>query len=93
MKNYKSTYLVRSTNTSEAPLVEVTGKQWFEIVKENKGLPKSRQRYFIVDQITEGSFVDRIVIEVSEQEYKQWKNERQVLRRKVEQTAEEQAER
>lgn len=85
MNNCKSTYLVKAANTSNAPLVEVTGKQWYEIVKANKNLPKSSQRYFITDQIVDGDSVDRMIIEVSEHEYKQWRTAQQQKRRNIKQ--------
>lgn len=88
MKNRKSTYLVKSAPKSGATMEEITGKQWFEIVRANKDLPASQRRYFIVDKITDDGFEDRIVMEVSEQEYTRWKVEQQARRRNLNEAAE-----
>lgn len=72
MKKYKTVYLIKTSSQPAAPLKEVSNTEWYEIVKESNKLPKAERRYFIIDSIIDGGYADRIVIEVSEPEYKKW---------------------
>ena len=53
-------------------LQEVTYKEWRQIVDANKELPEHERRYFIVDTICDGANRDRLIMEVSKQDYREW---------------------
>ena len=75
----KITYLIKKeTNSGDASLIEVTKEEWLEIIKQNENLPKDQQRYFIRDVITEGSDLDVMVMESSEEQYKEWYRDRHI---------------
>lgn len=76
----KTTYLIKSENPEmNGALVEITGKEWYEITKLNATLPKEKRRYFIRDTILDGNDSDTIVIEVDQSVYRKWKAEHQAL--------------
>ena len=81
MKCYKSVYLLRSTDPDASELIEVSGKEWYGTVKANHSDPNAQKRYFICDTIIDGDCKDRIFMEVSEPEYRQWKLKQQATRR------------
>ena len=75
----KITYLIKKeSNSGDASLVETTKEEWLEIIKQNETLPKDRQRYFIRDMIIEGSDLDVMIMESSEDQYKEWYRERHI---------------
>lgn len=83
MRKYKTVYLVKSLPQPAAPLKEVSSTEWYEIIKENNKLPRAERRYFIIDSIVDGGYADRIVIEVSEPEYKKWDAARKAKAREL----------
>ena len=76
----RTKYLVRS-NREENTLIMVSGKEWYQIVTENKKLPEDQHRYFIRDVIIDNENSDRLIIEGSKEEYKAWRHDEQVARR------------
>ena len=75
----KITYLIKKeSNSGDASLVETTKEERLEIIKQNETLPKDRQRYFIRDMIIEGSDLDVMIMESSEDQYKEWYRERHI---------------
>lgn len=75
----KIKYLVRSAD--EDRLIQVSGKEWYEITEESNRLPKEQQRYFIRDVIEDRGDMDVLVLEVSKEEYGKWKIYTQWVRR------------
>ena len=72
----KTTYLVNQVQPDGSVcLAEATAKEWYAITHENKNLPAEQQRYFISDYIVEDHTLDRMVIEVSADYYRQWHRE------------------
>jgi len=73
----KSTYLVRKKLPDGSTCLSIaTLDEWLSIVKANKSLPASQQRYFITDYIADGDDIDRMVIETSAEDYKKWNKDR-----------------
>ena len=78
----KNTFLVRKQNdTGEIVLTEVSAAEWFDILAENRKLPKEQRRYFIADCIEEGNEVDRMFMEVSREKHHQWNSKHTVSER------------
>ena len=83
----KVTYLIKKGNergrSSNSPcddsaLIQVSGEEWHNIVLRNKNLPKEQRRYFIKDIIADDGDCDILIIEVTKEEYKVWRRERQI---------------
>lgn len=69
----KNTFLIRKQNENgEIVLAEVSASEWFNILAENRKLPKEHRRYFIADCIEDGDEVDRMFIEVDREEHHRW---------------------
>ena len=81
MKYYKTVYLLKAVDSGESKLIEVSGKEWYGTVSANHSDPNAQQRYFICDTIIDGECKDRIFMEVTEAECKQWKLKQQSTRR------------
>lgn len=67
----KNTYLVKQGNC----LIEVSGSEWIEIIKQNRRQPVENRRFFIADCIEDGKEIDRMFIEVSCEEHRKWNRE------------------
>ena len=83
----KITYLVKQTGESnqknsrpndDSSLVQVSGNEWHNIILANRNLPEGQRRYFIKDIIDDGGDCDILIIEVTKEEYKVWRRERQI---------------
>jgi hypothetical protein len=75
--NVKTTYLLNKTRSDGTSKLSVaTYEEWISVVEANKSLPAEQQRYFIIDCITDGQDVDRMVIESTAAEYRKWNRER-----------------
>ena len=73
----KTTYLINSIQPDgSTALVETSAEHWHEITENNKLLPKDERSYFITDIISESGNLDRMIIEVSYEEYLRWMVER-----------------
>lgn len=73
----KTTYLINKTQPDDTVRLSVaTFEEWLAIVKANKSLPSSQQRYFVIDCIADNLDIDRIVIESSAEEYREWNKNR-----------------
>ena len=81
----RTKYLVRSDKGNHE-LVRVSGKKWYQIAKESKLLPKEQRRYFIRDVIPYDGDYDILYVEVSEDEYREWKHEERIAYRNREQS-------
>ena len=68
----KTTYLIYKQVDGERRLVVATKKEWDDILAQNRLLPSDKRRHFILDCIEDGAELDRIYIEVSEQEQRVW---------------------
>lgn len=83
----KITYLVKETENNrqrgnepydDSSLIQVSGKEWRDIILKNRNLPEAQRRYFIKDIIDDGGDCDILIIEVTKEEYKVWRRERQI---------------
>ena len=73
----KTTYLVRKELPDGTICLSVaTLDEWLAIVKANKSNSAVQQRYFITDYISDGKNTDRMIIESSEEDYKEWNKDR-----------------
>lgn len=74
----KTRYLAYvGSDGASSSLTEISGAKWYEILSANKALPDSKKRWFIRDVIIDGPESDALVIEVTREEYMQWKAEEQ----------------
>lgn len=72
----KTTYLINKAQADgRIALTAVSQEEWYEVMRENQALPSNKKRYFIDDWIIEGKFADRMIIEVSQDEYREWNRE------------------
>ncbi len=72
----KTTYLLnKKQDDGSIRLTVVDSSEWLSVVNLNQNLPKDQRRYFIVDYIPEGDTLDRMVIEVSADDYRKWNRE------------------
>ena len=69
----KTTYLVYKQVNGVRQLVVATPAEWDAILKENRGLPAERRRYFIKDCFADGDELDCMYIEMTAVEYREWK--------------------
>jgi len=83
----KITYLIKQASEGslesnnpydDSALIQVSGEEWHNIISMNKKLPAAQRRYFIKDIIDDGNDCDILIIEVTKEEYKVWKRERQI---------------
>ena len=65
----KTTYLVYKQVNGVRQLVVATPAEWDAILKENRGLPAERRRYFIKDCFADGDELDCMYIEMTAVEY------------------------
>ena len=73
----KNTYLAKETpNLPDSRLVEISAENWHRIVEANKLLPQEKRRYFIFSTINEGTFIDRMFIETTYEDYRAWNIEK-----------------
>ncbi len=72
----KTTYLLNKEQDDGTirPTVVESG-EWLSVVKLNSSLPADQRRYFIIDYIPEGDTLDRMVIEVPADDYREWNRE------------------
>ena len=78
----KNTYLLqklREDGTSE--LVEATAAEWKKAITMNRHLPSEMRKHFIVDCIEDGNDIDRMVIEVSYEKFKEWNSKHTISER------------
>lgn len=76
------TYLIKKeTENGNSSLAEASKEEWLEITKQNENLPKEQQRFFIRDVIVDGSDIDVMIIETSEERYKEWSKDRLIEKR------------
>jgi len=68
----KTTYLVFKEIDGVRQLIVASKEEWDAILKLNKTLPDEKRRHFILDCIEEEDGLDRMYIEVSQQEYREW---------------------
>lgn len=79
----KSTYLVyKNTNAPEEGLRIASKKEWNQILKMNKKLPRERRRFFIEDNICDLGKWDCMYIETSREKYDEWHREKMKSLRK-----------
>lgn len=78
----KTRYLAYGEIEGARTLAEISGAEWYEIIKANKNLPEDKKRWFIRDIIIDGPDSDVLMIEVTHAEYKQWRCEQQRRRRR-----------
>lgn len=72
----KTTYLINKAQADGSiALTVVPQQEWREVINQNSTLPQNQKRYFIDDWIIEGKFADRMVVEVSQSEYRKWNRE------------------
>lgn len=72
----KTTYLMNQEQPDGSMgLAVVTSAEWLAAVRQNKHLPVDQQRYFIIDYIADGDDLDRMVIEVPIEDYREWHRE------------------
>ena len=68
----KLTYLAYTEQPDgSASLDQVSRDQWRQIVQENPALPSEKRRYFITDCFRDVGVLDCMVIETSQEEYRQ----------------------
>ena len=73
----KTTYLVNKTRSDGTVQLSVaTFEEWLAIVEANKSLPSCQQRYFVIDCIVDNQGMDRMVIESTAAEYREWNRNR-----------------
>ena len=65
----KTTYLVYRQVNGVRRLVVATPAEWDAILKENRGLPAERRRYFIKDCFADGDELDCMYIEMEQQKH------------------------
>ena len=76
------TYLLnKPQKDGTTALSTATKEEWIAAVKGNKNLPTEQRRYFIVDCIEEGNDIDRMIIEVSYDEYRRWNSRHTISER------------
>jgi len=78
----KTTYLVYRQVNGVRRLVVATPAEWDAILKENRGLPAERRRYFIKDCFADGDELDCMYIEMTAVEYREWNSKNTVAQRK-----------
>ena len=78
----KTTYLVYKQVNGVRQLVVATPAEWDAILKENRGLPAERRRYFIKDCFADGDELDCMYIEMTAVEYREWNSKNTVAQRK-----------
>ena len=64
----KTTYLIYKQINGTPQLVKATQEEWTAILKANKKLPPELRRRFEMDCIEESGEIDRMYIEVNEQD-------------------------
>ena len=74
----KTTYLVYRQVNGVRRLVVATPAEWDAILKENRGLPAERRRYFIKDCFADGDELDCMYIEMTAVEYREWNSKNTV---------------
>ncbi len=78
----KTTYLMNKVQPDGSIRLSIaTFEEWLAMVEANKSLPASQQRYFIVDCISDSRDMDRMVIEVTAAEYREWNRDRMAAAR------------
>ncbi len=78
----KITYLVNKLqNDGSIELTDVSYSEWRAIVEKNKGLPAEQQRYFVLDYIPDEGDMDKMVIEVPLDKYREWHREHMACKR------------
>ena len=68
----KTTYLIYKQIDGTRQLVRATQEEWDAILKANRKLPPEQRRRFEMDCIEESGEMDRMYIEVNEQDYRAW---------------------
>ena len=78
----KTTYLAfNEINNPNSGLKVITQKEWDDILKKNRTLPRDERRYFTKDSIGEGYDRDDMYIETTREEYNKWHVENEMKRR------------
>lgn len=78
----KNTYLINKLqNDGRAALCTATAEEWLAVVNANRNLPTKQRRYFISDCIEDGREIDRMIIEVSYDEYRRWNSRHTITER------------
>lgn len=78
----KNTYLIyKDPKAEKKELIVTTPKQWDEIMKVNRTLPRAERRFFTCDSIKDNGELDRMFIEVSREEYNKWHSEHEMKER------------
>lgn len=73
----KTTYLLNKIQSDgNVRLSIATFEEWLAVVNDNKSLPATQQRFFIVDCIADGDNMDRMVMETTAEEYRKWNRDR-----------------
>ena len=73
----KTTYLAfNEINNPNSGLKVITQKEWDDILKKNRTLPRDERRFFIKDTIDDENSLDIMFIEVSRNEYNKWNVEK-----------------
>lgn len=78
----KTTYLIYQDKSSNK-LVVADEQEWKAITAQNLGCPKDQRRYFIADIIVDGDEMDCMIIETTEEEHREWCNERKPVYRNL----------
>jgi len=78
----KITYLVKKKQEDGSMrLAVVSHQEWRAVVEKNKTLPAEQKRYFILDYIPDGSDMDKMVVEVPADMYREWHREHMASKR------------
>ena len=72
----KTTYLINKLRPDgKLALSSVSHQEWFAVIQSNKGLPVEQRRYFMVDCIESGCEIDRMIIEITLEEFRRWNSQ------------------
>ncbi len=73
----RTTYLMNKVQPDGSVRLSIaTFEEWLAVLETNKSLPTGQQRHFIVDCIADSQDMDRMVIETTAAEYREWNRER-----------------
>lgn len=71
--NKNTIYLINKEQADGSMrLTQVSGKEWYGVTQENKGLPLAQRRYFVDMTIVDGDTLDSVVMETTRSDYLAW---------------------
>ncbi len=79
----KTTYLIYKQDSEARHLVTASQEEWDTILKQNRGLPPEKRRFFIKDCFFDGNELDCMFIEATREEYRAWHNKVRTTQRNV----------